>query len=692
MKKLALVILSSVVFFTAKAQETVLIDEDFSDNSLGWHENNDEKAKYEVKKDHYTFKNKKESTRWVYKKIPNLSPEKEDWSIEIKLKQTSGVKNAGVGFLHSMYSDNSSYRMFLITASGDLKVDHYYSKKNHPQVNYVENSVIKKGLNKYNVLKVVKEASNLTYYINGAMVFQKGGNKYHGKKVGFFSGNKMELEFDYIKVVKFPKKLNLVDDASEIGNKEKLSDNINSEYEELTPIVAADGKTLYVTRDDHPENTGDANDDQDVWFSKLDKNGEWLPLVNMGYPINNRGSNFPVSASPDNNSIVLGNKYKADGSKDGPGLSITYKNTNGWGVPQAFEIEDYYNDNKYVSYFLCSDNKTLLTSLERKGGLGNKDLYVCFLVGENKWSKPKHMGTVLNTFDDETLPFLASDNKTLYFSSKGHLGYGNHDVFVSKRLDESWENWSEPKNLGPKVNTVSSELGYFLDAKGEIAYFSSGGDIWKIGNAEKPDPVTLVSGITYNKKTNEPMQANIKYYDLEANVELGVATSDPNTGEYKIILPTGKKYSFIAQQKEFYPISENLDLKELKKYNELTKDLFLLPIEKGEVIRLNNIFFEFNKADLKSESFNEIDRLYKILADNPEMKIEISGHTDDKGSDEYNRKLSDNRAKSVLTYLVNKGIDSSRLTSVGFGETQPVIENLNDENRAINRRVEFKVL
>ncbi|MDG1476759.1 MAG: OmpA family protein [Vicingaceae bacterium] len=692
MRKLTLTILSLGVFFNATAQETVLIDEDFNDNSFGWFVENSSNTKYEIKNGHYTFKNKTESSRWVYKGLENISPDEEDWSIEVKFKQKSGTKSSGIGFMHSMYNDNSSYRKFLITANGDLKVDHYYSKKGHVQVDYVENSVINKGYNKYNTLKVVKEASNLTYYINGTQVHKKGGNRYHGYKVGFFTGNKMEMEIDYIKVLKFPKKLNLVENSEGIGEKEKLSANINSKYDELTPIVAADGKTLYVTRDDHPENTGDANDDQDIWISTLDENGEWTPLKNMGFPLNNKGSNFPVSASPDNNSLVIGNKYKADGTKDGSGLSITYKTANGWGIPKTFEIEDYYNDNKYVSYFLCSDNKTLLTSLERKEGLGEKDLYVSFLTDDNKWSKPKHMGKTLNTFGDETLPFLASDNKTLYFSSEGHLGYGNDDVFVSKRLDDSWTNWSEPKNLGPKVNTVSSELGYFLDAKGEVAYFSSGGDIWKIGNAEKPDPVSLISGVTYNKKTNLPMQAEIRYYDLEANVELGKATSDPTTGAYKIILPTGKKYSFIAQQAAFYPISENLDLKDLKEYNEKSKDLYLLPIEKGEAIRLNNIFFEFNKADLKSESFNEIDRLYKILVDNKDMKIEIGGHTDDKGSDEYNRKLSDDRAKSVLNYLAEKGIEKTRLTSKGYGESQPVTENLDDDSRAVNRRVEFKVL
>lgn len=673
-------------------ESTVLMDENFNDNSFGWYEADKDGLTCKVKDGHYYINNSSGGSRWIYQGIKNLSADEEDFTIEIKLKQTSGKKDYAYGILHSMYSDNSSYRKFFVTANGQYKVDHYYNKESHIQVNYTQHNAINKGLKTYNVLKVVKTANILTYYINEKEVYKYYDNSYYGSRVAFFTGEKMELEIDYLKVVKSPIPLNLVENAMKIGEKQKLGPNINSEYTELSPIVSPDGKTLYINRDNHPENTGDKDNDQDIWVAKVDKNGSWLPLENIGKPINNTGKNFTVSVSPDNNSLVVANRYTKTGEAGGQGLSISYKTAKGWSVPVAFEIEDYYNDNDYVSYFLCSDNKTLLMALGRKEGLGEKDLYVSFLKDANNWTKPMHMGAVINTGGDESKPFLAADNKTLYFSSTGHLGYGSDDVFVSKRLDDSWTNWSAPKNLGPKVNTPKAELGYFLDAKGEFAYVSSKSDIWKIENAEKPEPVTLISGTVYNKKTNQPMQADIKYYDIVANVELGVAKSDPVTGAYKIILPSGKKYSFIAQQKEFYPISENIDLNELTEYNEFAKDLYLLPIEKGEVIRLNNIFFEFNKANLKSESFNELDRLYNILSQNKNMKIEISGHTDDKGSDEYNKKLSNSRARSVLDYLVKKGIDSNRLTSIGYGESNPVVSNDTDENRAFNRRVEFKVL
>ncbi len=684
---ISLFILSTISY----SQETVLIDEDFSDNSFEWYENDGENIKCEVKDGNYFLKNKTESSRWIYQGLSNLSPDEEDFTIEMRVRQVSGDKSYAFGMLFSMYSDNSAYQQFFITANGQYKLNHYYSEQDHIMVNYTEHEAIEKGY-KYNTIKVVKTANIVSYYINDVLVHKAGRFSYFGSRIAFFTGYKMEVEFDYLKITKSPRKLSLVKNANDIGDKVKLSNKINSEYEELVPIITADGKTLYCVRADTPDNYGDAKDDQDIWYSTLDENGEWTQLKNFGKPLNNTGNNFLVSASPDNNSLIVANTYKEDGSANTSGLSISNKTVDGWEIPKAFVIEDFYNDNDYVAYFLCSDNKTLILSVERKEGQGEKDLYVSFLKDKNTWSKPKSLGLTINTFEDETNPFIAADNKTLYFSSRGLPGYGGFDIFVSKRLDDTWTNWSEPKNLGPKVNTPSSELGYFLDAKGEYAYLSSGGDIWKIENSEKPEAVVLVSGVTYNKKTNQPMGAKIRYYDLESNVELGIATSNPTTGEYKIVLPAGKLYSFLAQQDGFYPISENLDLKELTVYNEKNKDLYLMPIEKGEIIRLNNIFFEFNKADLKSESFNELDRLYSILMDNKTLKIEISGHTDDKGSDEYNKSLSNSRANSVMNYLTSKGIEKSRLTAVGYGESQPVVANDTDENRAINRRVEFKVL
>ena len=313
---------------------------------------------------------------------------------------------------------------------------------------------------------------------------------------------------------------------------------------------------------------------------------------------------------------------------------------------------------------------------------------------------PKHMGEILNTFDMEFAPFIASDGKTLYFSSKGHTGYGNADIFLSRRLDDTWLNWSEPKNLGPEINTENWD-GYFtIPASGEIAYLSSfdnslgGSDIFKIKLTKdaQPEPVALISGKVINSKKNEPVSANIKYKNLMTDEEMGIATSSNVDGSYTISLAGGTKYSIYAEKEGFYSVRENIDLTELKEYQEITHDLFITEIETGEIIRLNNLFFVFDTDQLLDESIGELNQLFSTLEKNKTLKIEISGHTDSKGSDAYNVDLSKRRAEAVVNYLIKNGIEPQRLQSKGYGESIPVASNETEEGRQLNRRVEFKVL
>jgi OOP family OmpA-OmpF porin len=205
--------------------------------------------------------------------------------------------------------------------------------------------------------------------------------------------------------------------------------------------------------------------------------------------------------------------------------------------------------------------------------------------------------------------------------------------------------------------------------------------------------VLLVSGNVYNKKTNQPLSASLVYETLPDGAEAGNGISNPSDGAFKIVLPYDKNYSIRASADKFFAISENLNLDSLVKagYKEIHKDLYLVPIEIGQVVRLNNVFFDFDKWDLRPESFVELDRVVKLMNENPAIEIEMSAHTDSKGSDEYNFKLSDNRARSVMEYIISKGIASTRITSKGYGETVPVATNETDEGRQLNRRVEFKI-
>ncbi len=211
---------------------------------------------------------------------------------------------------------------------------------------------------------------------------------------------------------------------------------------------------------------------------------------------------------------------------------------------------------------------------------------------------------------------------------------------------------------------------------------------------EKPDPVVLVTGNVYNLKTKEPLSASLVYETLPDGASAGNGISSPVDGSFKIVLPYDKNYSIRASADHFFAISENLKLDSLIKagYKEVHKDLYLAPIEIGAVVRLNNVFFDFDKWDLRPESYIELNRVVTLLKENPAIEIEMSAHTDSYGSDDYNYKLSDSRARSVMEYIIAQGINSRRIISQGYGETKPVADNLTDENRQLNRRVEFKIL
>jgi OOP family OmpA-OmpF porin len=330
------------------------------------------------------------------------------------------------------------------------------------------------------------------------------------------------------------------------------------------------------------------------------------------------------------------------------------------------------------------------------------DIYVSFLVPDGTWTEPKSIGKKINLPDyDEMTPFLAADGVTLYFSSNRPGGLGDNDIWMTKRLDKTWQKWSDPVNLGSPINSEDWDAFFTTDAGGEYAYMSSSlksygeSDIVrvKLMEREKPDPVVLVSGNVYNAKTKKPLSASLIYETLPDGEEAGNGVSSEVDGSFKIVLPYDKNYSIRATADKFFAISENLKLDSLIKagYKEIHKDLYLVPIEIGQVVRLNNVFFDFDKWDLRPESFIELDRVVKLLKENPAIEIEMSAHTDAKGSDEYNFKLSDNRAKSVRTYIISQGIAENRIISKGYGETKPIDTNETDEGRQMNRRVEFTI-
>lgn len=522
---------------------------------------------------------------------------------------------------------------------------------------------------------------------------------FDGKTIeGYFSIDAIGISGSKVPV---EAKINVAEDIQEGIIPEKLNDSINSPYKELRPLISPDGKELYFSRRNHPDNIAGTSDEEDIWVSRLDTvTGEWTKAVNLSRPLNNKHPNFVSAITPDGNSVmlVLGNKYNENG-KMSAGVSISTRIEDGWSEPKNFEIENDYNYSPKANYFMANNRKVLILAVERDDSYGDRDLYVSFLKEDSTWSEPVSMGPVINSAAEESSPYLAADDKTIYFSSKGFSGYGKDDLFISRRLDDSWTNWTVPQNLGPDINSPDDDQFFMITPSGEYAYYSRGHvntdlDIYrlKIPVVYKPAPVILVKGKVINAKTNEPITAKIIYEQLDTGVEVGYTNADPTTGEYQILLPAGANYGFLAMKEGFVPLSENIDLQDLKEYKEIERDLYLVPMEVGVPFRLNNIFFDFDKSVLKKESFPELNRMLELMHENPDMTFEIAGHTDWIGTDEYNFGLSQRRANAVYNYFLKNGIKKERLSPVGYGESRPVATNATDEGRAENRRVELIIL
>jgi len=693
-------ILLKVIFlsFNFFALQDVLQD-NFDNNEKNWSLGNYEKFNSKIQDgklilesysiDQFKYLTKSISSCYEY-----------DFYLKADFKHISGVDNHGFGLVWGT-KDLSNLFFFVITKNGYSSI---YKNENglwNPLKTWTSFDFINID-NTANKLEIQQKNKHLYFLINGELLFDTIASKPFGNKIGFCINNKMKVEIDNLEFRYFDKnKINVVENPVRETAKENLGPNINTEYSEILPIITHDGSGLYFVRKNSPENLGKEHFD-DIYYSKKVNDSTWSKAIRLGHPLNNDGNNSVVSESPDGNSVLLMNQYSEDGTKiTGGGLSKSVRTKDGWSIPKAVQIVDYYNDNPqyYENQFLSADNKILLTSVQRKEGYGENDIYVSFFDGE-KYSKPKNLGPIINSYGDDMSPYLASDGRTLYFSSNGHPGYGEYDVFISRRIDETWTNWTKPLNLGDAINSPQTEAYFTIPASGDYAYMMTNKNTFggtdlirlKLTKESQPDPVVLLYGKVYNSANNQPIGTNIVYYNLITNQELGTAISDPNTGEYKIVLPYGMMYSYFASYEGFYSVSENIDLTLYSEYKEIEKNLYLTPVESGVTFRLNNIFFDYKKFDLRQESFYELNRLLSFLSHNPKIKIEISGHTDNIGGDEYNNKLSNDRASSVLSYLITGGIDKNRLVSIGYGRSKPVSTNDTDEGRQLNRRVEVKIL
>lgn len=491
-----------------------------------------------------------------------------------------------------------------------------------------------------------------------------------------------------------------------------LGGNINTQAPEYGPVISPDGKKLFFTGRDREDGIGG----EDIYAS-YNINGLWTLAKMLAGNINTESNEYINSISADGNILVLFGNYE---NSLGRGDNFYVEKTpRGWSEIKTFPppINSKYWD---ADAFLTADGKAILFSSERPGGIGpfhqkgdyyhgmfwgNTDIYVVLKDGDN-WSQIAiNLGPAINTPYTERTPFLHPDGKSLYFSSDGYPGLGKSDVFKSIRLsDTSWTDWSEPVNLGKEINTSEEDWGYKITTDGKRAYFSTvndrgfgAEDLYYVDlpqNAKPERDVITINGKIIDEN-GKPIDATIRWSDVDQQKEVGVAKTDPNTGEYFIALPVGRYYAYYADVKGFYSPVEYLDLTNTKKYQEIKNDVKLVSVEElknsGKSIKLENIFFDFDKYDLKEKSYEALNTLLRFMKENPEIIVEINAYTDNIGSERYNLKLSENRAGSVVTYLIQKGIESSRLFPIGHGKDDPVASNETEEGRALNRRVEFRI-
>jgi outer membrane protein OmpA-like peptidoglycan-associated protein len=489
---------------------------------------------------------------------------------------------------------------------------------------------------------------------------------------------------------------------------ENVGKNINTPFDEYAPVITADQEIMFFTSR-RPGNLGglrkeDRNYYEDIYISKY-QNGEWSEARNMGSPINTEGQDAPISLSPDGHVLYIHRDH------NGGDVYSCKLDGESYSTPQNLG-EPINTDHWEPSVSISADGNTLYYSSNKPGGHGNRDLYVSYKLENGKWSKGKNLGPKINTLMDEDAPFIHPDGKTLYFSSQAHSSMGGFDIFKTVLLPNG--EWTKPVNIGYPINTPDDDIYFVLTASGKYGYYASAGredglggkDIYRITFPDAPADttapplafkpelsITLLKGVVSDADDNKPLFASMMIVDNEANDTISVMNSNKVSGKYLITLTPGKNYGIIASAPGYLFCSENVDIpKTQKAYQEIIKDIKLVPLKVGSKIILKNIFFDFDKSTLRPISKAELNRLVKILNDNPNMRIRIGGHTDNYGSDEYNQKLSENRAGSVVQYLIEAGIDKKRLEYKGYGESEPIDTNETPQGRQNNRRTEFEIL
>jgi outer membrane protein OmpA-like peptidoglycan-associated protein len=360
------------------------------------------------------------------------------------------------------------------------------------------------------------------------------------------------------------------------------------------------------------------------------------------------------------------------------------------------------NTNEWESQpSLSADGRTLYFVSDRRSGLGRRDIWISKLDESGTWTRAVNAGKEINSIFDEISPFIHANDKTLYFASNGLPGFGGYDIFFAERDSSTWET---PKNIGNVVNDHDDQFSFFITADGQKGYYSheetlpSGFSRSKIYEVEIPKESQVrfrsnyVKGIIRDKVSREPLSATIELINIEKNTMVSLVESDSVSGEYLMVLTQGAEYALYVNKRGYLFKSYNFNYSAVTDFKPIIIDIDLERAAEGSMAVLNNIFFDVDKYDLKSKSMTELQKLARFMQENPQIRVEVSGHTDNSGQPAYNKQLSERRAFSVYNYLIQQGILKNRLVPVGYGADRPIAGNDSEAGRQQNRRIEFRII
>jgi len=473
-----------------------------------------------------------------------------------------------------------------------------------------------------------------------------------------------------------------------------LSDTINRFATQYFPVLTADQQELIFTR-----RLGYKSDDyEDLVISKKDSLGRWSSPVSISSNINSETNEGTCTISADGRKLIFTSctGRKVFGSCD---LFESQKVGNDWSEP--INLGPNVNTVDWESQpSLSADGRTLYFVSDRKGGYGRNDIWFSVLGDDGQWAKAQNLGTPINTQYNEMSPFIHVNGKTLYFASNGLVGFGGYDIYFTEKMDNGW---TTPENMGGPINDPEDQFSLFITADGKKGYYSheektstgpASGRLYEVQipeNQRVKFKSNYVKGTVKDRQSKKPLKAKIELFDIVKNQIVLIVESDSISGEYLMVLTQGSEYALYVNRKGYLFQSLNFNYSEITDFEPLIKNIELEPALKGSVSVLKNIFFDVDMYDLKEKSITELQKVIRFLTENPQIKVEISGHTDNTGNQAYNQQLSEKRAQSVYSYIIENGINPKRLTRKGYGSSNPITPNDTEEGRQQNRRIEFTI-